>query len=338
MEISHPTSSNQLTNKQFLQIIEESSYGINLASQIMYDNGLGLNLLNPAFMIEQKYKNLDVVRADTPKIPFILHNIWLTHPTAPREIRPQDLKIAIDNRKLFDQAPVKWQHIVWVNDKKLLHLSVSALEKEGIVVKSIYDYQNSLSSFSIIETFIDKQKWGLASDTLRYSLIEHFGGVYADLNFKFNRDVTDEAYKYNFFTVTDTKGEIDNFFFGASPNHPILEKAVNGVANNFDQTIKDLDSKHNGILTDIGSAIPFNLAYFSKANKNGNIDVAYPFAEYSLEDNTEYYSTEIMQELEKNYFDYFIFIKFQNYISEHEICGANIYNIGVDSLDGNTWK
>lgn len=125
--------------------------------------------------------------------------------------------------------------------------------------------------------------WGKASDILRISILNHFGGVYSDLNYVFNRDVTEEVHKYNFFTSTELSGDdyFDNYFFASSPNHPILKEALRLIENNLtapaDYIAKAWSEE---VSTTLSTADPIYLAYYSQANQNGNKDVVYPPSPY----------------------------------------------------------
>ena len=107
---------------------------------------------------------------------------------------------------------------------------------------------------NLVEDMIANKKWGMASDTLRYVLVEELGGVYADINFIFNRDITDEVHKYNFFGQTYGKHYIDNFFFGASPHHPIVQKIIEIVEGNIvnpPEYISSIKSPNSRDITDL---------------------------------------------------------------------------------------
>jgi hypothetical protein len=241
--------------------------------------GLAEVFLNPAIILEQKYKNLNAHAAEIAKIPYILHHIWLTSADNPKEIREQDLKIVQNSKKIFSQSSVEWEHIVWTNNKTLIPRSIEKLEASGIKILSIYDYKNNLQLFESIESLTKSKKWGMASDTLRYSLIEHFGGVYADLNYIFKRDVTSEAHKYNYFSHTYNSIYIDNFFFAANAHHPIIQKILHMVDRNLNDPPLYISSYYNqksSKITDMATANPTYLSYYLEANKNGNIDVIYP--------------------------------------------------------------
>lgn len=321
----------------------------------MLENKMHEFLFSPNKIITQKYKNLDAVRADEAKIPYLMHHIWLTHPNKPQEIRLQDLENAIKTKDTFAKADVKWTHIVWTNDKKLIPESVKALEANAIEVRSIYDYQEDLSLFNLIEGMIADSKWGMASDTLRYVLIENFGGVYTDINFIFNREVTDEAHKYNFFTKTYESYYVDNFYFGASQHHPVVQKIIELVERNMVNPPKYLASinRDSNKFTDMGTANPTYIAYYLEANKNGNIDVVYPITNdrknmfenisvsEDLSDGSDGDSNDPDSRVESLMMQYnpeqVMWINFQQDFYAHEFCGANYYNIGYDSPDGQTW-
>ena len=231
---------------------------------------------NASFVIEQKFKNINATKSDYAKIPYILHHIWLTSSLKPREISEADLQITFKNKNIYDQAPVKWQHIVWTNDKKLIPISSTKLEDKGIIVQSIYDCQSNLKLFDLIEYLVTKSMWGLASDTLRYSLIENFGGVYSDLNYKFYRDITDETHKYNLLTTNDGCGNIHVNLLAASPHHQVLQKSLQIVENNLQICNIDENEALNGRAYTIEkTASAIFKAYIGEANKNGNIDVVY---------------------------------------------------------------
>lgn len=323
----------------------------------MLENKMHEFLFSPNKIITQKYKNLDAVRADEAKIPYLMHHIWLTHPKRPQEIRPQDLENAIKTKSTFAKADVKWSHVVWTNDKNLIPESVKILETNGIEVRSIYDYQEDLSLFNLIEGMISDSKWGMASDTLRYVIIEHFGGVYADINFIFNRDVTDEVHKYNFFTKTYESYYVDNFYFGSSQHHPVVQKIIELVEHNMVNPPKYLASINpdSNKFTDSGTANPSYIAYYLEANKNGNIDVVYPLTNdrknifknirddlYEDSDRDSNRDSNGSDSIEESLIiqynpEQIMWINFQKDFYNHEFCGADYYNIGYDSPDGQTW-
>jgi len=334
----------------------------------MLGGGLGLYMYNPQHFIDQKYKNLKVKASEEAKIPYIVHHIWLTHRDSPREVREQDIKNAIATKETFAKGKGKWQHIVWMNDPSLIPDSVKALEVAGIEVKSIYDYEEDLKLFYLVEELIEKKDWGKATDTLRYALVQKFGGVYADINFIFNRDVTEEAHKYNFFSITFGGLYIDNFFFGCSPRHPVIEKVLQLVERNLMDPPEYLASiakadPESRVLTDMGTANPTYLAYYAEANKEGNIDVIYPLsrggifgnredapfshgtfsnADYErgseeATDRTQDEELESMENIRPICSEGQLVYDLMNAVDLYELCAADALDIGHDSSDGQTW-
>ncbi|MCT4634977.1 MAG: hypothetical protein N4A31_01845, partial [Rickettsiales bacterium] len=337
-------------------LVEHGAKCSNKAFEEIVENSLSNILFNPQSTIDQKFKNLDAPKAEEAKIPYILHQIWLTSPESPKEIREQDLKISLETHETFAKAPVQWQQIIWTNDKNLFPKTVKVLEDNGIQVKSIYEHQDELASFEIIENLIAQQKWGMASDALRYVLVNEFGGVYADLNFNFNRDTTDEAHKYNYFTQEFSSYYIDNFFFAASPNHPIIQKIVEMVERNIvnpPEYIANIKDQTSTKITDMSTANPTFIAYYLEANKDGNIDVVYPKGVYpnreSFYEPVNYQSMDNNLEISKGDERYKEFIEkycpdsiWMMNLGDHphpfdNICVAERFIIGEDSKDGKTW-
>jgi hypothetical protein len=184
----------------------------------------------------------------------------------------------------------------------------------------------------------------MASDTLRYSLVENFGGVYADLNYRLTRDVTAETHKYNFFTKAYGSYYIENHFFAASAHHPVVEKMLELVERNIIISPKYLamiGNQDSRIITDRGTANPTFLAYYQAANKGGNIDVVFPLT-YKME-QVDIISKFIEYEQKISEIKYHIcpeeklYKDFTSYLEAHEISGTEVHNIGEDSMDGGTW-
>jgi len=219
-------------------------------------------------------KNLAAPKTEINKIPYLLHHVWLTHPESPREIDPLDIETVISTKHSFVQSDKEWTHIVWTNDRTLIPNSVSKLEKHGIEVRSIDSLQFELRLINQVYEQINQKNWGMASDILRYSLVEHFGGVYADLNFHFTRNIEEELYKYDYFAQ-----DFINYFFAAKPNHPIMSELLNLIEINlfasppYITSINETDSFTKTIYI---SLLPFSLAYLKASNLGSNIDIVFP--------------------------------------------------------------
>lgn len=225
--------------------------------------------------------NLDAPKAEENKIPYLMHQIWLTHPSSPREMFDNDIELILENKELLAQDNHDWNYIIWVNDKSIIPNSVNTLEEHGIEVREIADYQEAISSYEQILSMIEEKAWGLASDILRYEFIKHFGGVYADVNFKFDRSVEDELYKYDYFSISQ-----GNAFFAAKPEHPIMLRVLDVVKNKLENHVPHpLDSGNfPGALATSWAA--FFVGLVQGANRDGNIDMTYPYPTMFIDDSS----------------------------------------------------
>ena len=232
---------------------------------------------------EDNIKNINAPRAEINKIPYNLFQVWFTHPETPREMISKDIDIVLETHQLLAQDNITWNHVVWTNDKSLIPNSVSILEENGVAVREISKIQPELRLFPEIMEFIEKKKWGVASDTARYNLVYKFGGVYADLNFKFFRSPEDELHKYDFITMGT------NDFFAAKAEHPILSSLLNTVEENLVNPplyIQEIIPDCQKTLAMTYEPFMYGLSYTKESNKNGNVDIIYDYLPaYTIDEN-----------------------------------------------------
>lgn len=271
---------------------------------------------------EQISKNLAAIKAETNKIPYLIHHVWLTHPKSPKEIDPLDVATVIATKKTFEQSDKEWTHIVWTNDRSLIPNSVLKLEEHGVEVRSIDSLQFELRLLNQVYEQIDQMNWGTASDILRYSLVEHFGGVYADLNFHFIRNIEDELYKYDYFAQ-----DFVNYFFAAKPKHPIMTELVNIVELNLfapPPYLTGINETEAFAKTAYTSLLPFSLAYLRASNLDSNVDIVFPPTD-EFEVNEKWLSEEYICP------NFWTVLKFPEHLG---FCGAQELAIGEDGRNG----
>ena len=247
---------------------------------------------DPASILNAKYKNLQVTSSLNLKIPRIIHHVWVTNRKTRREIPDEDIQHVLDTKNTFSQKDSSlgtythpqeaWEHIVWTNDKSLIPRSVDKLQKEGIKVKDLSEIDKNFKLKQEVNDLIEHNKWGMASDFLRLEIINTKGGVYADLNYVFDRKIENEVHKYDFFATSFDMLEqsywIQNNLFGSKAHHPILEDAILSAKDNlaiyqkYDATL-GLDIFESTVRVS-GSLL--TLSYYKKANQIGNINVVYP--------------------------------------------------------------
>jgi len=267
-------------------------------------------------------KNLATTKAEVNKIPYLLHHVWLTHPESPREIDPLDIETVLATKHKFEQSDKEWTHIVWTNDRTLIPNSVSKLEKHGIEVRSIESLQFELRLINQVYEQINQKNWGTASDILRYSLVEHFGGVYADLNFDFTRSIEEELYKYDYFAQ-----DFINYFFAAKPKHPIMTELLNLVEINLLTPPPYITSINETELfgkTVYISLLPFSLAYLKASNLGSNVDIVFP-------PKDDFIVTDAWLSEEVLCPSFWTVMKFPEYLG---FCGSQELAIGEDGKNG----
>ncbi len=266
------------------------------------------------------------------KIPYLLHHIWLTHPLSPREMILTDLENIINIKMQFANKITmwgylvkgSWKHIVWTNDKDLIPNSVKILEKFGIEVKSIQDYQTELRLFKPLMHLIDQKLWGIASDALRYNILEIFGGVYADANFEIKRSIEKDLYIYDFFAQ-----DFANHFLAARPAHPIISNAVDEVARNYydpPNYLTQINIKAIALKTNYYTWFPYVVSFLKLNNQAGNVDIIFPSNSKLLSNNVAKLNEEETMPIclsFRNIFDRFV--------EELEMLGSSEYLIGSDS-------
>ena len=83
----------------------------------IFEEGLDYLIENPDMVFHMKYQNLEVEAASEPKIPRIVHHLWLTNSKAMKEISEEDIGNVMRTKDIFSQSGQQWEHIVWTNDK-----------------------------------------------------------------------------------------------------------------------------------------------------------------------------------------------------------------------------
>jgi hypothetical protein len=142
-------------------------------------------------------------------------------------------------------------------------------------VRCIDDYIDDTRLYGQIKELISQGKLVMAADLLRYSVIEHLGGVYADLNYLFLNEFNYEINKYDFFS-----NSLVNSFFMAKPHHPILSNEMDFLEKLFNDEYKDLlwlkDHNNSREQTMLTTAYSFAYHVIKYINIDNNIDFANP--------------------------------------------------------------
>ena len=284
-------------------------------------------LQNISGISEQLSKNLLADKTYINKIPYLVHHIWFTNPSNPREIRESEIKNIINAKETLGENHSKWNHIVWTNDKNFIPFSVEILENNGIEVRSIEDYKQEFKLYEMVNHFIEKKSWGIASDAMRYNILQKFGGIYSDLDFGFSRSVENDMYKYDFFAQN-----LVNFFIAAKADHPIMNYLVDIMERNFNSTpsyITSIPEKEIFTKTVYTTLLPFAAAFLKHANENNNIDMIFRSDEYfDPTNNNGQYSDQIHVK------ECLVQNEINGLASKFHVYGSNQMLIGEDGITG----
>jgi mannosyltransferase OCH1-like enzyme len=203
-------------------------------------------------------------KQDHDNIPKIINSIWLTSHSNPKELLKSDIENIIYNKKFFNKLGVNYSHIVWTNDKTLIAKSVKLLEQNGIEVHSIDEIKSEIGLFDKIIDLTEQKKFGMASDILRYEIINIKGGIYADLNFRFKHNIETYLKKYDFITI-----DAQNNFFAAKPHHKIMQNTLESVMANLQNPPAYMLATETTIPM---THIPYVVAIIKDSNKDDNVD------------------------------------------------------------------
>ena len=126
-------------------------------------------------------------------IPRILHQVWVGPDPMPQEFQ--------DYRESWRRHHPDWEMRLWTDES----LPADLVRKEA--------YERL-------------RKPAERSDIIRLEVLLRFGGVYVDTDFECLRSIEPLIDGVEFCTAYIQRGRVANGMFGASPEHPILERAI----------------------------------------------------------------------------------------------------------------
>ena len=137
-----------------------------------------------------------------PKIPKIIHQIWLGPKTLPHYFW--------EYKKTWEQQHPDWEYRLW-QDKDVENLD-----------------------FELKDLFLRSSNYGEKADILRAELLDRFGGLYVDVDIECKKSFDELHEKYDFFAGLEPPHQgdftqsaphivISNALIGASPHHPIIQ-------------------------------------------------------------------------------------------------------------------
>lgn len=207
-------------------------------------------------VLKSKYEELKpskVTGATEPKIPKIIHQIWLG-PKAPPSYY-------WDYKESWQKFNPDWEYRFWT-DKEVAELDFD--------LKDLYDRTPN---------------WGEKSDILRAELLDRFGGLYVDTDFECLKCFSDLNYKYDFYTGLEPPHDgdssssaphvtISDALIGSAPGHPIIKKWKKYIRANWNEyELKYPDSPKRVLLR---TFYPFGKAVITKLQDSKRANIVFP--------------------------------------------------------------
>ncbi|HXW86409.1 MAG TPA: glycosyltransferase [Candidatus Bathyarchaeia archaeon] len=141
--------------------------------------------------------------SDYPRIPLIIHQIWLGSDVPEIFAHYRQSWIAA-------HVPRGWTYHLWTD------ADIQALD---LYNKKLYDATDN---------------YGMKSDIARLEIIDRFGGVYVDIDFECLQPLDLLHYTYDFYIGVQPLDsffvQLNNALFGACPHHPIVRHAIESMA------------------------------------------------------------------------------------------------------------
>ena len=196
----------------------------------------------------------DLEYSPTPRIPKIIHQIWIGSPLPDKYIP------LINSWKLNHPD---WEYILWDD------VMIDAL---GLINKDQYDTSTN---------------YGQKADIARYEILYRVGGVYVDIDFECLRPMDIFHHVCDYYTGVAYSGRFSTFngLIGSTPGNPILKECI----DTLDITKYYEGSPEHNILFTSG---PFHQTrcYLAKAGEAGRavafpVNYFYPWPNAKKDDN-----------------------------------------------------
>ena len=202
----------------------------------------------------KKNNFLNVKPQTTPKIPRIIHQIWI----GPRKI-PK--KLQKYQASWIEKNP-GWEYKLWTNEE------VTNYTFANPKLKYLFDLPLTL---------------GERVDVLRYDILYQFGGIYADLDCICLQSFDIFAYHYDFFAgifqpmfaTMDTAIFLQNCLVGAKAKHPIIKEVALLMYENW-ENVKNKEDEASTTLQRTFLSLTYAVISEKRKDKNDNIDIVMP--------------------------------------------------------------
>ncbi len=228
-----------------------------------------------------KLKNQNLAYINT--IPNITHQVYFTPTNKVTKLSGfyiENLKLSFAKLEKLGGA---WEHNIWTNNPALFE-SISNAR-----IRSISEFSDNPLYNNLIDMLNkgneSRAYLAEASDLIRLIVLQKFGGIYKDMDYEiYNVDTFfDLMKKFDFIGGRERlsiKSYYGNSFIAAKPSHPVINEALKNLSRNHN--LDDNSPIYLNYPSMEFDRIYFNgpplitVAYFSKNNIDGNLDIILP--------------------------------------------------------------
>lgn len=198
-------------------------------------------------------KNLPskIAAAANPRIPKIVHQIWLGPNLPPSYFA--------DFQQKWKNLHPDWEYHLW-----------SEAELEEL----------KLDNWDIVEK---SQNWAEKSDIIRCDLLDRFGGVYLDCDMDPHHSLNELHEKYDFYAgiehphkiaTTNNRVWVGISIMASRPSHPIMKNWKKRIRAGWDEVDLRYSSAIERVINH--TYFPFTHAVLQEIDQPGNIDMLFP--------------------------------------------------------------
>ncbi|MGF1512800.1 MAG: glycosyltransferase family 32 protein [Elainellaceae cyanobacterium] len=195
---------------------------------------------------------LKVFPQETPKIPKVIHQIWIGNRPVPETLQAY--------QKTWKENNPDWEYKLWTNEE----VKEYTFANPGL--KFLFDQPLTL---------------GERVDVLRYDILYQYGGIYADCDCICLKPFDLFAHCYDFFVgilqplFARSKRAVvlQNCLIGTRPKHPIIERISTLLSENWE----NVDYREDEVYTTVQRTM-FSLtdAFLLEGGRGGSVDIAVP--------------------------------------------------------------
>lgn len=271
----------------YLKIVHKSFTPDN-ARDYLSQEGINFDSENQKIIEEslKKLSSVELINEDlNNKIPLISHRTYFTSQENPKEINNLYIEILKSSYEKLNTVG-KWTHYIWTNNiesiptdiktisgVKILHIDILKDHVLYVILQEVLKKGNDLTGY-----------FSAASDTLRFMVLERYGGMYNDMDYEiYNVNLLIKLIRnFDFIGVAGLNDYYESGFIISTANHPILKRAVqlqlrNYGFNNDEYTPIAIKYPSDPYRKIFFSGPPLiTVAYMQENNKFNNNDIILP--------------------------------------------------------------